>query len=316
MRVVRIARFGGPEVLELVELPEPVAGPGEVVIEVEAAEVLFLDTQLRAGWGQEYFKLELPTVLGAGVAGVVRSVGPGVDAVLVGRRVIAGTGGVGTYNGGGYAEQSVVPATEVFPVPNGLELRTALAALHDGATALSQLDLAAVSPGQRVLITAAAGSLGSWLIPLLSATGVTVVGAARGSAKLDRVRELGAHEVVDYSAPGWTGGLQGVDVVFDGAGGEIGRAAYAITRPGGRFLGYGAASGDFAGADHRDDVTVVGIYQPDPVAWRDLPRRALQLLADRRLDPAIGQTFPLAEAAAAHAAIEARTTVGKTLLVR
>ncbi|WP_405057262.1 zinc-binding dehydrogenase [Kribbella sp. NBC_01505] len=315
MRAVRVARFGGPEVLEVVEVPEPAAGAGEVLIDVEAAEVLFLDTQLRAGWGQEYFKLEPPIVLGAGVAGVVRSVGAGVDGGLVGRRVIAGTAGVGAYDGGGYAEQSVVPASEVFPVPGGLELTTALAALHDGATALSQLDLATVSAGERVLITAAAGSLGSWLIPLLSATGATVVAAARGAAKLERARELGAHETVDYSVAGWSDGLEGVDVVFDGAGGEIGRAAYAITRPGGRFLGYGAASGDFAGADHRDDVTVVGIYQPDPVAWRELPRRALQLLADRSLTPLIGQTFPLAEAAAAHAAIDSRATVGKTLLI-
>jgi len=308
-------RFGGPEVLEPVEVPDPVIGADEVLIEVEAAEVLFLDTQLRAGWGQEYFKLEPPVVLGAGVAGVVDSVGPGVDAGLVGQRVIAGTGGVGTYAGGGYAERAAVPATEVFPVPDGLELTTALAALHDGATALSQLDLASVSAGERVLITAAAGSLGSWLIPLLSATGVTVIAAARGSAKLARARELGAHETVDYSVPGWSEGIDGVDVVFDGAGGEIGRAAYAITRPGGRFLGYGAASGDFAGADHRDDITVVGIHRPDAVAWRDLPRRALQLFADKTLTPAIGQTFPLGEAAAAHAAIEARTAVGKTLLL-
>jgi NADPH2:quinone reductase len=313
---VRVARFGGPKVLEAVELPRPEAGAGEVVVEVVAAEVLFLDTQLRTGWGQEYFKLEPPFIPGAGVAGVVRSVGTGVDADLIGRRVIAGTGGVGSYNGGGYAEQAAVPALEVFPVPDGVELEVALAALHDGATALGQLKSGKVAPGQRVLVTAAAGSLGNWLIPLLSATGATVVAAARGEAKLQHAKELGAHELVDYSTPDWTDGLEPVDVVFDGTGGSIGRAAYAITRPGGRFLGYGAASGDFTTpSEERDDIIKVGISAPDPTEWRELPRRALDELARRKVTPTIGQTFPLSEAAAAHTAIEERRTLGKTLLL-
>ncbi|HEY3563000.1 MAG TPA: zinc-binding dehydrogenase, partial [Kribbella sp.] len=278
----------------------------------EAAEVMFLDTQLRTGWGKEYFALEPPFVPGAGVAGVVRS----GDADWIGRRVIAGTGGIGTYAGGGYAEQAVVPLTEVFAVPDGVELGVALAALHDGATALAQVERGEAAPGERVLVTAAAGSLGSWLIPLLVATGTTVVAAARGEAKLQHVKELGAHEVVDYSAPDWADGLEPVDVVFDGTGGAIGKAAYGITRSGGRFLGYGAASGDFtAPAEDRDDVTLVGIFQPDPAEWQALTRRALDELAQRRIVPTIGQTFPLAEAAAAHAAIANRRTLGKTLLV-
>ncbi len=315
MRAVQVVRFGAPEVLETVELAQVEAAAGEAVVDVVAAEVLFLDTQLRAGWGQEYFSVRPPFVPGAGVAGVVRAVGDGADAGLVGRRVIAGTAGVGAYNGGGYAEQVAVPVAEVFAVPDELETTAALAALHDGATALAQLDLGKVSAGERVLVTAATGSLGSWLIPLLSATGATVVAAARGDAKLQYAHDLGADQVVDYSVAGWTDGLDAVDVVFDGAGGDIGRAAYAITRSGGRFLAYGAASGEFAGPSGDRDVTVVGIFQPDPVAWRELPRRALRDLAAGRVEPTIGQTFPLAEAAAAHSAIESRTTRGKTLLL-
>ncbi|HWD78478.1 MAG TPA: zinc-binding dehydrogenase [Kribbella sp.] len=315
MRAVRVREFGGPEVLEVVEVAAPEAGVGDVVVGVDVAEVLFLDTQLRAGWGREYFALELPFVPGAGVAGVVRSVGAGVDAGWIGKPVIAGTGGVGTYNGGGYAEQAAVPATEVFAVPDGVELGVALAALHDGSTALAQLERGKAAAGERVLVTAAAGSLGSWLVPLLSATGTTVVAAARGEAKLQRAKELGADEVVDYSAPDWAEGLEPVDVVFDGTGGAVGRAAYGITKSGGRFLGYGAASGDFAApAEERDDVTLVGIFQPDPGEWRELTRRALDALVQHRIAPTVGQTFPLSEATAAHAAIEARRTVGKTLL--
>lgn len=95
MRAVQVTAFGGPEVLVGAEVPEPVAGPGELVVDVVAAEVLFLDTQLRTGWGQEYFALSPPFVPGAGVVGVVRSVGADVDPALIGQRVIAGTGGSG-----------------------------------------------------------------------------------------------------------------------------------------------------------------------------------------------------------------------------
>lgn len=311
MRVVQVREFGGPDVLEVVEVPRLEVGAGEVVVDVEAAEVLFLDTQLRAGWGRDYFAVEPPFVPGAGVAGVVSS----RDAEWNGRRVIAGTGGIGTYAGGGYAEQAVVPVTEVFAVPDGLDVGLALAALHDGATALAQLERGKVAPGERVLVTAAAGSLGSWLIPLLAASGTTVVAAARGAGKLERATELGAHEVVDYSVPDWAEGLEPVDVVFDGTGGAIGGAAYGITRSGGRFLGYGAASGDFtAPTEDRGDVTRVGIFQPGPAEWRELTYRALAELANGGIAPTVGQTFSLSEATAAHTAIEARRTVGKTLL--
>lgn len=314
MRAAVVTEFGGPEVLRTEEVPEPTAGPGELIIEVEAAEVLFLDTQLRSGWGQEYFAVKPPFVPGAGVAGVVHSAGAGVESGLVGRRVIAGTGGVGTYRGGGYAERVAVPETEVFPIPGDLDAAVALAALHDGSTALAQLDRAEIGSGDRVLITAAAGSLGHWLVPLAAAVGATVVGAARGHAKLARVGELGAAEAVDYSEAGWADRVGPVDVVFDGVGGDLGRAVYKIIKPGGRFLGYGAASGDFAGPADRSDVTVLGLYQPDPDDWRELPARALKHLEAKLINPTLGASFPLADAAAAHAAVEARTTVGKTVL--
>lgn len=314
MRAAVVTEFGGPEVLRAVDVAEVTAGPGELIIEVEAAEVLFLDTQLRSGWGKEYFKVEPPFVPGAGVAGVVGAVGAGVDPGLVGRRVIAGTGSVGTYRGGGYAERVAVPETEVFPIPGELDPAVALAALHDGATALAQLDRAALGPDRRVLITAAAGSLGHWLVPLAAAAGATVIGAVRGHAKLARVGELGAAEAVDYSEPGWADRVGPVDVVFDGVGGDLGRAAYKIIKPGGLFLGYGAASGDFAEPSGNPDVTVVGLYQPDPADWRERPARALKHLEARLINPTVGDSFALADAAAAHAAVEARTTVGKTVL--
>lgn len=308
MRVVQVTRFGGPEVLELAELATPFAGDGEVSVEVTAAEVLFLDTQLRAGWGRDYFPLQPPFVPGAGVAGTV-----------AGRTVVAAIGAVGTYPGGGYAESVVVPKQNVHVVAPGIEPAVALAALHDGPTALALIATAAPRPGERVLVNGASGSLGHWLIPLAKEAGVEVVAAARGAAKLERAGRLGADAVVDYSEPGWADRVGPVDVVFDAAGGAIGRAAFGILRPGGRFHAFGAASGAFAGVDdalaRERGVTVVGIHQPDPLTWADRPAEALAAIADGRVTPTVGATFALADAAEAHAAIEARRTTGKTVLL-
>ncbi|MGC5032797.1 zinc-binding dehydrogenase [Micromonospora sp. DT229] len=162
---------------------------------------------------------------------------------------------------------------------------------------------------------------------LARAAGAQVVGAARGSRKLDVVRDLGADAVVDYSEPGWTTrvleatGGAGPDVVFDGVGGEIGRAAFDVTARGGRFSVHGAASGeatviDPVKASHKG-VTVIGIEQlfdfgPHLRRWA---ARMMPQTAEGAVRPIIGQTFPLERAAEAHAAVENRTAVGKTLLL-
>jgi NADPH2:quinone reductase len=325
MRVVRATAFGGPEVLVPGEATEPEPGPGELLVDVSVAEVLFLDTQLRAGWGREFFELGPPFVPGAGVAGVVASVGDGVDRSWVGRPVIASSSGVGEYNGGGYAERAAVPAETVLEVPDGVGLQDAIAAMHDGSTALSRLEPAEIESGDVVLVTAAGGSLGAWLVPLAARTGATVIAAARGERKLALARERGARVAVDYSEDDWADrvraeiGDAGVDVVFDGAGGRIGGEALELTGRGARFFSNGAASGDFArvGAEAgRRGVRLIGIDDRVSVAER---RRhaadALALLATGEIRPLIGQVVPLERASEAHAAIEDRRVAGKTLLV-
>jgi len=321
MRVVEVTRFGGPEVLAVRAVADPVAGDGQVLIDVTAADVLFVDTAIRDGWGREWFSVAPPYVAGNGVAGTVGAVGAGVDAALVGRRVLAQTGANGGMSPtGGYAEQAVVAATALVPVPDRLGLPEALALLHDGPTVVSILDSAELRPGQRVLITAAGGSLGTLLVPLAKAAGAEVIGAARGARKLEFVREWGADTVVDYSEPGWTSGLIDVDVVLDGAGGEIGGEAFTTIRRGGRLLAYGSPGGDFAHVDPaeaaRREVRVVGILDLGKgLDKQDAVARMLRRAAAGEVTPLVGQTFPLAEAAAAHRAIAARETVGKTLLL-
>jgi NADPH2:quinone reductase len=323
MRVVYATRFGGPEVLVAADAPEPSPGPGRVVVEVAVAQVLFLDTQLRSGWGSEYFVLEPPYVPGGAVAGTVVSVGDGVDPGWSGRRVLASTPSGTT---GGYAQRAEAMVEQVVEVPDGMDLRDALAAF-DGMTALSFMEKADIRPGGRVLVGAAGGSLGIWLVPLAHAAGAHVIAAARGTQKLDLARELGADAVIDYSRPGWTDevreatGGAGVDVVFDGAGGQIGRAAFEVTAQGGRFLSYGAASGDFALIQpheaEQQQITIVGILD-DPLTLQDrkrLTHLALSEIAAGNVRPVIGQAFPLDRAADAHAAIAARTAIGRTVLL-
>lgn len=318
MRAVEVTRFGGPEVLALRELPDPAAGAGQMVIDVEAVDVLFVDAKLRKGWGQEWFSVEPPYVPGNGVAGTVRSVGSDVDGSWVGRRVLAHTGkNHGMTPVGGYAEQAVVAVADVEPVPDKLGLPEALTLLHDGPTVVLALSSADVRPGERVLVNAASGSLGTLLVPMLKAAGAEVIGAARGDRKLDFIREWGADAAVDYSLPDWTGRVGEVDVVFDGSGGDIGSAAYQLLRPGGRFLAYGSSAGEFPKTEPaREGVTVIGILEMGKgVDKRAALTRMLEKAAAGEITPLVGQTFPLDQARAAHEAIEARQTVGKTLLL-
>ncbi|MFJ8585631.1 zinc-binding dehydrogenase [Streptomyces sp. NPDC093595] len=322
MRVTRAMRFGGPEVLVPGEAPEPVAGPGQVVLDVAAVDTLFVETQVRSGWGGEYFPVEPPYVPGGGVAGTVRAVGAGVDeAAWAGRRVIASLGFTG-----GYAERAVAPASALTPVPDGLALDEAAALVHDGVTAMALLDATELKPGETVLVVGASGGMGTVLVQLAKSLGARVVGTARGEGKAALVRELGADVVVDASTPDWPArareaiGPGGADVVLDGVGGPVGAAAYPLVADGGRFSAHGAPTGGFAPVDpaaaERRGVRLLGIGDvrlADDAHVR-LAERALAEAAAGRLRPVIGAAFPLERAADAHAAIEARNLVGKVVL--
>ena len=300
MYQVQIDEFGGPEVLHLVEVPDPVRGPGQVLIRTAAAGITFVETQVRAGRSPRPVPPPaLPLVLGNGVEGD-----------LDGRRVVTATGGFG-----GYADQVVVDAAEPYAIPDNLELGWAVALLADGRTALSLARAAGITAIDRVLVTAAAGGVGSLLLQLARADGAgEIIAAASTGAKRALARELGADVAVDYA-----GVTDDLDVVFDGIGGETGRALLARVRPGGRFLAYGAAGGSMITPASAPDqgVTVIPGYTlvRSPEDNRALVEQALAEAAAGRLRPLIGQTFPLSRAADAHAAIEARRTTGKTLLI-
>ena len=284
VRTIEVTRFGGPEVLELRERPDPVAGPGHVVVDVAAIPLLWLDT------------------------------GP--------REVVTDTRGTGSY-----AERVAVPAAGLVLIPEELTTPTAAALLTDGRTALGILDGVSVNAGTPVLITGAAGGMGLLLIQLAATRGARVVGAARGEAKLAAIRAQDAVAAIDYSEPDWTGrvlaalGGDRPAVVLDGVGGEIGRAAFAITADGGVYSAHGAASGDFTRFDsdavRERKITVrrISDVQFSPEEGDRQLRDVLALAAAGGLAPVIGHTYPLQDAAEAHGRIEAREVVGKSLLL-
>ena len=330
MRAVVMREFGPPEVLEPAEVDEVRAGPGEVVINVGLANVTFVETQIRAGKPPHPAMLPLlPAILGNGVGGTVAGAdykakaGTGADSGMEAdsargeRRVIASLNGTG-----GYAERVVVPTARLIEIPDGVTLRDAVALLADGRTALALAGRAALSPGDTVLIEAAAGGVGSLLVQIARNAGARVVALAGQPRKLAIARDLGADLTVDYSHDGWEQQVRDaadeVDVVFDGVGGDIGRAAFGLLTTGGRFCPFGMASGGFAPvtAELAQDrhITIRAGAAGSPEELAALTRTALAEAAAGRLRPVIGQEFELAAAADAHAAMEARHTIGKTLL--
>jgi len=301
--------FGPPENLIVTDVPDPVPAAGQAVVDVSAVSITFVETQVRAGRPPHpRMTPQLPVILGNGVSGVVSAVGPDAGRELIGRRVVTATGG-----SGGYAERVAVPAAGLTEVPDGLSLTDAAAVLADGRTALALIRAAAPEPGMTVLVEAAAGGVGSLLTQLATRAGAKVIAAAGSARKTAVASELGAALTVNYAEPGWD--AHQVDVVFDGVGGSVGNTAYRMLKPGGRFYGFGMASGAFGpSTEDRPDVTVTRGVPVTPDQLPGLVKDALAEAAAGRIRPLIGQVFPLAQAADAHAAIEKRSTIGKTLL--
>ena len=325
MRAIEVRRFGPPDVLRVADLNDPVPGPDQVVVAAAASDVLFVDTMIRSGAGASYFPIKPPYVPGNGVGGTVVAVGESVGREWLGRRVAAHTGGPG--GTGGYAELAVADLEHAMVVPDEVDLLAATAVLHDGTTALRVLEITTPQPGEWVLVLGAAGGMGILLVQLLSAHGVNVVGAARGQAKQAAVARAGARAAVDYGLPDWdaavldaAGGARPT-VVLDGVGGGKGSTAFGLVADDGRFSAHGAPSGSPASIDRdaaqgrRIRVSTIRDLQYGPGDRSRLMGGILRQLADRRISPLIGQAFPLADAAKAHEAIEARRTVAKTLLL-
>ncbi|MEV0324513.1 zinc-binding dehydrogenase [Streptomyces sp. NPDC050658] len=324
MHAVVLHEFGPAENLTYETVPDPVAGPGQVRISVRAAGVHFVETVLRAGEAGDMAPPapELPSVFGGEVAGVVDAVGPGVDPEWLGRDVVTPRS-----EPGGYAELAVADVARLHEVPDGLGFEAAVTMVMTGATTMGLLDVARLTADDVVLVTSAAGGVGRLVVQYASELGAVVIGAAGGADKVEAVRELGADLAVDYNQSGWTDLVRerldgrSVTAVLDGVGGEKSAAAFDLIGAGGRYVVIGWSSQEGfepdAGRVEERGISVrnalVELIE-HPERGPEHERRALEAAAKGRLVPAV-QTFPLAEAARAHAAMERRETTGKVVLV-
>ncbi|WP_447005964.1 zinc-binding dehydrogenase [Saccharothrix isguenensis] len=324
MRAIRLHAFGSADSLRWEEVVNPEPGSGQVRIAVRAAGVHLVDAVIRRGCGTWVPLPDLPTTPGSEVAGVVDAVGPGVDPSWLGVRVVTQLG----LASGGYAELAVREVGAVHVVPAGLGFAAAVAMICTGGTALGVLDAAAVCPDDVVLVTGAAGGVGTLLVQGVSRVGAVVVGLFGCGEKRRAVLRAGAGIAVDYQRDGWQGdvvaqlGGREVSAVLDGVGGEVGRGALDLLAPGGRLVMFGGSSGELVRVSTADlferSLTATVAVGPHVAkragGLRALEARALAEAASGRLTPVV-QTFPLAEAARAHAAMEDRRTMGKVVLV-
>ncbi len=317
MRAILVSRFGGPEVLELVELPDPVPGPGEVLVEVTGCGVNFADTHQAEN--SYLSRQSVPFVPGSEVVGITPD----------GRRVCGMA-----LQGGGYASQAVLPEAAVFEVPEVVSDAAALSLLVQGLTAWHLLRTCAhLAPGESVVVHAAAGGVGSLAVQLAKTWGAgRVIGVASTPQKRDQALALGADAVVDSGADDLTAALRKanggakIDVVLEMVGGPTFDASLRALARFGRLVTFGMASRQAPspippGSLMVGSKSVIGFWLADAMtADRMIPmvaeplRELVTMTAKGDLRPVTGQVYPLAEARRAHEDMRARRTTGKVVL--
>jgi NADPH:quinone reductase len=321
MQVVQAVRAGGPEVLEVLEVTEgdvPQPGEGELLVELAAIGVNFVDVYRRRGT----YSVPFPHVPGTEGAGRVAAVGPGVQAFAVGDRVTTAEGRET------YARFAIVPEAVAAAVPDGVDDATAAALPLQGITAHYLVtSVHPVEAGTTLLVHAGAGGVGLLLIQLAKARGATVFTTVGSPEKRDLAQAAGADAVLDYEGfdervRELTGGT-GVDVVYDGVGATTFDRSLASLRQRGLLALFGAASGPVAPVDPlRLMAGSLVLTRPSMGSFLQTPEERRGRYADLfdavtggRLDVRVGATFPLADAAEAHRALEGRATTGKVLLI-
>ena len=332
MRAVVLTGHGGPEVLQVQERPAPDRPRGgQALVDVRAAGINFADTMARVGLYPDAPKA--PCVVGYEVAGTVAAVGPGVDGVSEGDRVMAGT------RFGGYSEQVLVNASDAIALPDRLTFEQGAAIPVNYATAWAGLvRYGSLRAGERVLIHAAAGGVGIAAIQIAKHEGAEVWGTASAS-KHDTIRALGCDHTLDYRSSGWERDLPSFDVVMDAIGGRSFRTSYDLLRPGGRLVCFGASA--VTSGEKRNLLTaartvirmprfnlVKQMSQSKAVIglnmlrlWDDAktldpwiePLRAL--MGDGTIAPVVAEAFPFDRAPDAHRMLAERRNVGKVVLV-
>jgi NADPH:quinone reductase len=323
VKVIRVDRIGGPDVLVPAESAEPVAQANELLIRQTAAGINYIDVYVRTG----AYPRALPFVPGREGVGIVESVGADVAGFRPGMRVAYPE----SPNLGSYAELIAVPARFCVEVPAGIDDTTACAAMLQALTAhYLATDSHEIGPGDRVLIHAAAGGVGRILVQLAKRRGAVVIATAGGPEKVALAKSAGADHVIDYRAVDFepevkaiTGGA-GVDAVYDAVGKDTWERSLRSLRVRGSFVLYGASSGKVPPIDPQTLSAAGSVFFSRPTFGHfarthgELAGRATEVfdaILDGSLHVRVSNTYPLAEAAQAHIDLEARKTTGKSLLL-
>ena len=312
MRAVQIEEFGGPEVLQVADVPQPEPQDGQVLIKVEAAGMNFADTHQREN--SYLSKFEVPMILGGEVAGTTED----------GERVVA------LIPSGGYAEYAVAPKETVFPLPDGVEPGAALALLIQGLTAWHLYRTQArVAEGESVVVISGAGGVGNLAVQLGKPMGAgRVIATASTEDKRQLTLDLGADAAVDPDSDDLTAALieanggERVDAVFEMAGGRVFDQSFEALAPFGRIVAYGIAGREQntveTGRLMRKSRSVIGFWLMHCLGRRELMEEPLQDLFERvargELKPQVGTTYPLSKVRQAHEDLQGRRTTGKLLL--
>lgn len=319
MRAVQVRETGGPEVLQLADVPDPSPGKGEVVVDVAAAGVNYIDTYHRGGM----YPMQTPFVPGMEGAGTIREVGDGVSGLAVGDAV--GWSSVL----GSYAERVAAPADKLIPLPDGVDLQIGAAVLLQGLTAhYLTASTYPVQQGDWTVVHAAAGGVGLLLTQIVKLRGGRVLATVSTPEKAELAREAGADEVTSYDdfaakARELTGGA-GVPVVYDGVGKSTFDQSLDALRPRGFMVLYGASSGAVPPVDPQTlnskgslylTRPTLGHYTADPAETRGRVEDLFGWIRDGQLSVRIGGRYPLADAARAHEDLQGRRTTGKLLLL-
>jgi NADPH2:quinone reductase len=321
MKAIQVQQTGGPEVLQLVDLPVPQPKPNEAVVKIAASGVNFIDVYQREG----RYKVPLPFVLGQEGAGAVTSVGPDAKSVKPGDRV-AWTSILGSY-----AEYAAVPAERLVPVPPGVSDQQASSAMLQGMTAHYLIhDTFPLKRGQTALVHAAAGGVGLLLVQMAHHIGARVIATVSTDEKAKLAREAGADEVILYTHADFEAETKrltsgsGVDVVYDGVGKTTFEKGLNVLRPRGMMVLFGGASGavppfDLIQLSQKGSLFLtrptLGHYTASTEELRARSSAVFKMIAEGKLKLRIEHTYPLADAATAHRDLEGRKTTGKLLLI-
>jgi NADPH2:quinone reductase len=322
MRAVVIQKTGGPEVLVVADLPTPDPGPGELLVNVAAAGVNFIDVYYRTG----AYPMPTPFIAGSEGAGVVSALGAGVTSFKEGDHVAWAM-----VPGAGYADQVILPAVRAVPVPAGIDDETAGAVLLQGLTAqyLTRSTYPA-RPGQTALVHAAAGGVGLLLTQVLAARGVQVIATTSTAHKAALAVEAGASHVIRYDRDDVAQevarltGTRGVDVVYDGVGRATFEGSINSLRPRGMFVSYGSASGRVAPVDplllqSKGSLfftrPTLAHYVASPEELLERSRELFGWVASGELSVRVGARYSVDQAPQAHEDLESRHTTGKSLII-